>query len=118
MSSEDWSASMAASMEDRGGLPVSGRVMKSGRGDGGCEDWGTWTGEGWRGGDEKRKKSSGASFSEKELEEVGERLMIVLSGLLRVVPREPKVVPDVLTLVRKDWEGVTWSLEEEELEGD
>ena len=48
----------------------------------------------------------------------GERLMIVLSELLRVVPREPKVVPDVLTLVRKDWEGVTWSLEEEELEGD
>ena len=51
------------------------------------------------------------------MEEVGERLTIVLSGLLRVVPREPKVVPDVLTLVRKDWEGEAWrSLEEEGLE--
>ena len=43
--------------------------------------------------------------------------MIVLSGLLRVVPREPKEVPAVLTLVRKDWEGEARRLEEEELEG-
>ena len=48
--------------------------------------------------------------------------MIVLSGLLRVVPREPKEVPAVLTLVRKDWEGDARRLarrlgEEEELEG-
>ena len=43
--------------------------------------------------------------------------MIVLSGLLRVVPREPKEVPAVLTLVRKDCEGEAWRLEEE-LEGD
>ena len=46
--------------------------------------------------------------------------MIVLSGLLRVVPREPKEVPAVLTLVRKDWEGDACRrrLEEEEgLEG-
>ena len=45
--------------------------------------------------------------------------MIVLSGLLRVVPREPKEVPAVLTLVRKDWEGEACkSLEEEGLDGD
>ena len=50
--------------------------------------------------------------------------MIVLSGLLRVVPREPKEVPAVLTLVRKDWEGEARRLarrlgeeEEERLEG-
>ena len=45
--------------------------------------------------------------------------MIVLSGLLRVVPREPKEVPAVITLVRKDWEGEAWRLEKEEerLEG-
>ena len=47
--------------------------------------------------------------------------MMVLSGLLRVVPREPKEVPAVLTLVRKDWDGEAWRLArilEEEEEGD
>ena len=47
--------------------------------------------------------------------------MMVLSGLLRVVPREPKEVPAVLTLVRKDWDGEAWRLArrlEEGLEGD
>ena len=74
--------------------------MKFGSGDG--DFWTTWTGEGGGNGDEKRKNSSGVSSSEGFWEEDGEMLMMVLSGLLRVVPREPKVEPAVLTLVRKD----------------